>query len=52
MIKKHHNKEYKSIQFNVDDKIYLNLHQEYKFGKNDSYHKLEIQYTGSYKVLK
>ena len=42
MIKKHHNKKHKSIRFNINDKVYLNLYQEYKLGKNDSYHKLEI----------
>ena len=26
MVKKHHNKKHKSIRFNVNDKIYLNLH--------------------------
>ena len=52
MTKKHHDKKYKLIKFNFDDKIYLNLHQGYKFGNNNSYHKLKVQYTGSYKVLK
>ena len=52
MTKKCHDKEYKSIRFNINDKIYLNLYQEYKLGKNDSHCKLEVQYTGSHKVLK
>ena len=51
MVKKHHNKEHKLIKFNVDDKVYLNLHQGYKLGKNDSHHKLGVQCTGSYRVL-
>ena len=52
MIKKHYNKKYKLIKFNINDKIYLNLHQKYKLNKNDSYYKLEVQCTGFYKVLK
>ena len=52
MIKKHHDKEHKSIKFNVNDKVYLNLHQRYKFDKNDSHHKLEVQHTDPHKVLK
>ena len=52
MTKKHHDKKHKLIKFNVDDKVYLNLHQRYKLGKNNSYHKLEIQHIDLYKVLK
>ena len=52
MAKKHHDKEHKSIRFNVDDKVYLNLHQGYKLDKNDSHHKLEVQCTGPHRVLK
>ena len=52
MTKKHHDKEYKSIRFNVNNKIYLNLHQGYKLNKNDSHCKLEVQCTGPYKMLK
>ena len=52
MAKKHYDKKHKSIRFNVDDKVYLNLHQGYKLGKNDSYCKLEVQCTGPHKVLK
>ena len=50
--KKCHNKEHKSIRFNVDDKVYLNLHQGYKLDKNDNHHKLEVQHTGPHRVLK
>ena len=42
MVKKHHDKEHKPIRFNVNNKVYLNLHQRYKFGKNDSHHKLKV----------
>ena len=52
IIKKHHDIKYKSIKFKINNKVYLNLHQEYKLDKNDSHHKLEVQCTGSYKVLK
>ena len=52
MIKKYHDKEHKSIRFNINDKIYLNLHQGYKLDKNDSHCKLEVQCTGSHKMLK
>ena len=52
MAKKYHDKKHKSIKFNVGDKVYLNLHQGYKFGKNDSHCKLEVQHTGFHRVLK
>ena len=42
MAKNHHDKKHKLIKFNIDNKIYLNLHQRYKFNKNDSHHKLEV----------
>ena len=42
MTKKCYDKKHKSIKFNVDDKVYLNLHQEYKLDKNDSHHKLGV----------
>ena len=51
MAKKYHDKKHKPIRFNVDDKVYFNLHQGYKLGKNDSHCKLRIQYTGPHKVL-
>ena len=52
MAKKCYNMKHKSIRFKIDDKVYLNLHQGYKLDKNDSHHKLEVQHTGLYKVLK
>ena len=42
MAKKHYDKEHKPIRFNVDNKVYLNLHQGYKLDKNDNHCKLEV----------
>ena len=42
MTKKYHDKKHKLIKFNVNDKIYLNLHQGFKLNKNNNYCKLEV----------